>query len=57
LIAPLLSRLNEGADLAQISEFLRFELEDHFGLDPEQRGSDAFAGKVVAWFRSLDAAK
>ncbi len=54
LIAPILARLNTGADVAQLSEFLWFELEDHFGLDPESRGSDRFAEKLVAWFHALD---
>jgi hypothetical protein len=56
LIGPLMSLLNEGADVAQVSELLWFELEDHFGLDPEMKGSDSFAEKLVAWFHSLDTA-
>ena len=35
LIAPMLDRLERGADARELAEFLRLELDDHFGLDPE----------------------
>lgn len=34
MLTPLLQRLRRGADQAEIGEFLRYELEDHFGLTP-----------------------
>jgi hypothetical protein len=35
LIGPMLGRLERGADARELAEFLRLELDDHFGLDPE----------------------
>jgi hypothetical protein len=52
LIAPLLSRLARGEGVVEISEFLWFELEEHFGLDPAMKASDQFARQLVAWFGS-----
>ena len=52
LIAPVLTRLSRGDGLAEMSEFLWFELEDHFGLDPTMLGADDFAAKLVAWYRA-----
>ena len=37
MIGPLLRRLDEGEGVTEISEYLWFELEDHFGLDPAVR--------------------
>ena len=48
LIAPLLTRLDNGADPAEISEFLRYELEDHFDLDPTHYDVDSVANRLVA---------
>ncbi len=53
LIAPLLSRLNAGNGRAEISEFLRYELEDHFGLDPDRRDVDGMANRLVAWWAAV----
>lgn len=50
MIAPLLGRLREGADQAQIGAFLRHELEEHFGLDPLGQQPHAMAARVVAWW-------
>ncbi|MFI5780791.1 hypothetical protein [Nocardia sp. NPDC051570] len=50
LIAPLLSRLNTGAGRAEIGEFLRHELADHFGLSRENRGVNQVADRLVAWW-------
>ncbi|WP_432055342.1 hypothetical protein [Streptomyces sp. bgisy022] len=58
LLAPLLHRLGSGADEEQIGRFLRHELEDHFGLDPQALRPEAMAGRVMAWWaahRSTDA--
>jgi hypothetical protein len=52
LIAPVLTRLVRGDGVAEMSEFLWFELEDHFGLNPTNLGSDDFAAKLVAWYRA-----
>ncbi|MCM2575978.1 hypothetical protein [Streptomyces meridianus] len=52
MIGPLLGRLARGAGRAEISEFLWFELEDHFGLDPASRGVDSMANRLVFWWAS-----
>jgi hypothetical protein len=49
LLAPLWSRLTLGASRAALSEYLWFELQDHFGLDPVHHGTDLFADRLVAW--------
>jgi hypothetical protein len=43
LIGPILTRLARGDSRAAFSEYLRNEIENHFGLDPVRSGSDAFA--------------
>jgi len=53
LIAPLMTRLGAGAGRAQISEYLWYELEDHFGLDPARYEVDSFANRLVAWWAAL----
>ena len=53
LISPLLTRLSNGDGAAEISEFLWYDLQDHFGLDPSPGGTDDFAAKIVVWFRSV----
>jgi hypothetical protein len=53
LIAPLLTRLRTGGGRSQISEFLWYELEDHFGLDPGVRDVDGMANRLVAWWATF----
>ncbi len=53
MLAPLLQRLRGGADQAEIGEFLRYELEDHFGLDPLGLRPDAMAGRLIARWTSV----
>lgn len=50
LYADLLERLADGEDAAEIAVFLRGELEDHFGLDPNHSQPEAFAVRLVDWF-------
>jgi len=52
LIAPLWARLSQGASRAEISELLWYDVEDHFGLDPQMCGVDQFADRLVAWAAS-----
>ena len=49
LLAPLWSRLTGGTSRALLSEYLWFELQDHFGLDPLRCGTDLFADRLLAW--------
>jgi hypothetical protein len=48
LLVPLWDRLTHGATRASLSEFLWFEIQDHFGLDPERCGTDALAERLLA---------
>ncbi|MGA5407929.1 hypothetical protein ACPCSC_11765 [Streptomyces lavendulocolor] len=57
LFAPLLQQLRSGAGRSEIGEFLRHELEDHFGLDPLGPGPDAVAARVVARWTSAGPAE
>ncbi|MFD3719676.1 hypothetical protein [Streptomyces sp. NPDC058674] len=52
MFAPLLQRLRFGAGRTEIGEFLRHQLEDHFGLDPLGLRPDAMAVRVVDWWES-----
>jgi hypothetical protein len=51
MIAPLISRLDDGADRAAISEFLWNEVREHYGLDPVYAHTDEVADTLVAWFK------
>lgn len=53
MLVPLWSKLIEGGDRSSISEFLWYEIEDHFGMDPNRCGVDDFANKLVAWAASV----
>ncbi|OSZ57002.1 hypothetical protein OQI_29805 [Streptomyces pharetrae CZA14] len=50
LLPPLLRLLGGGADQAGIGDFLRHELEDHFGLAPQPSEPEAMAARVMAWW-------
>ncbi|MFG3659727.1 hypothetical protein [Streptomyces sp. NPDC047706] len=50
MLAPLLRRLRAGAGRTEIGEFLRYELEHHFGLDPLGLRPDAMADRVITWW-------
>ncbi|NED16449.1 hypothetical protein [Streptomyces sp. SID9124] len=52
MIAPLFQRLLSGAGRTEVGEFLRHELEDHFGLDPLGLQPDTMAVRVVDWWNS-----
>ncbi len=56
MLAPLLKRLRSGADRSEIGEFLRHELEDHFGLDALGLRPDAMAVRVIDWWTSASQA-
>ncbi|MFC9947801.1 hypothetical protein [Streptomyces pratensis] len=50
MLAPLLQQLRDGADQTEIGDYLRHELEDHFGLDPLGLRPEAMASRVISWW-------
>jgi hypothetical protein len=54
LLLPLWARLTQGATRESIAEYLRHEIQDHFGLDQERCGVDAVADELFAWAASCD---
>ncbi|MDK1476933.1 hypothetical protein QNO07_26625 [Streptomyces sp. 549] len=50
LLAPLLRRLGAGSSKEKIGDFLRHELEEHFGLDPRGLEPEAMAARLIAWW-------
>ncbi|MFB7462464.1 hypothetical protein ACFCZ1_02965 [Streptomyces sp. NPDC056224] len=50
MLGPLFQRLRRGTTRAELGEFLRYELEEHFGLDPADHGTDAMADRLIAWW-------
>ncbi|MFD0036953.1 hypothetical protein ACFVIZ_04820 [Streptomyces anulatus] len=53
MLAPLLQRLRGGANETEISEFLRHEVKEHFGLDPLGARPEAMASRVMAWWAAV----
>ncbi|WP_432097860.1 hypothetical protein [Streptomyces sp. WAC 04229] len=53
MLAPLLQRIRDGADPAEIGEFLRHELEDHFGLTPLRSEPEAMATRLMSWWTAV----
>lgn len=49
---PLMTRLRAGSTVEEIAGYLKSELADHFGIDPQPSRPDAFAARLVAWFAS-----
>lgn len=49
----LLALLGSGAGEAEIGDYLRSELVDHFGLRPDACNRADFARRLVDWFDSL----
>ncbi|MEV2245477.1 hypothetical protein [Streptomyces sp. NPDC049970] len=56
MLAPLLQQLRDGADQAEIGDYLRHELEDHIGLDPLGLRPEAMACRVISWWAAADQA-
>lgn len=52
LLAPLWHQLTRAASRAEIAEYLWFELQDHFGLDPESHGVDQISQPKTAVSRA-----
>ncbi|MFD9292804.1 hypothetical protein ACFWBV_31990 [Streptomyces sp. NPDC060030] len=54
MLAPMLQRLRGGANETEISEFLRHEVAEHFGLDPLGARPEAMAIRVIARWAAAD---
>ncbi|MFF7098243.1 hypothetical protein ACFY9A_38580 [Streptomyces rubradiris] len=50
MLAPLVQRLRGGSDQAEIGEFLRHELEDHFGLPSVPSEPEVMADRLMSWW-------
>ncbi|USQ86313.1 hypothetical protein NFX46_22950 [Streptomyces phaeoluteigriseus] len=50
MLGPLHRRLAGGAGRTEIGEFLRDQLEGHFGLGASGLRPDAMAARVIAWW-------
>jgi hypothetical protein len=50
LIGPILARLARSDSRASFSEYLWYQIQDHFGLDPVAHRTDAFADRLQAWY-------
>ncbi|MEU3692814.1 hypothetical protein [Streptomyces narbonensis] len=53
MLAPLLRRLRGGAEQTEIGDFLRQELEDHFGLTPLPSEPEAMAARLMSWWTAV----
>jgi hypothetical protein len=49
---PLMSRLQRGDSVDQITAYLTTELAEHFGLDPAPSRPQDFAQRLVTWFHA-----
>ncbi len=54
MLGPLLTRLNAGAEEPEIRDFLRHELEDHFGLSVAQDEVEAEASRIISWWTTRE---
>ena len=52
LIDPLLHRLGSGADRHALAGFLRHEVRDEHGQDPDEARIDEFVRRLLAWHES-----
>ena len=50
LVGPLLTLLVRGATEREITQYLRDEIDQHFGLEPENYDFAAVARRVLRWF-------
>ena len=50
LVGPLLTRLSQGASEEDITRYLRHELQEHFGLSPDNHNCAAVAQRTLRWF-------
>lgn len=56
MLAPLLQRPRRGANQAEIGEFLRYELEDHFGLAALPSEPEAMDARLMSWWTAAGTA-
>jgi hypothetical protein len=52
LIGPLLSMLDRNVTLEQVDDFLKHELDVHFGLgSPQKPGLEDISAKICEWYK------
>jgi hypothetical protein len=51
LISPIMHLLHDGAEEAEVRDWLVTELIDHFGMTPNPDRESALAGDLTAWWR------
>lgn len=52
LYYPLLARLRRGETAREIADYLRGDLEGHFGLDRNAGDPGSFAERLVRWWET-----
>lgn len=52
LSGRILGRLARGATPVEMGEFMWFEMEDLFGIDPEGCQADKFGERMAAWYQA-----
>jgi hypothetical protein len=50
LAGRVLGRLAQGATTAEMGEFLWFEMEEPFGIDPSGCEADEMGARLAAWY-------
>lgn len=57
MLVPRLRQLRDGAGQTEIGEFLRHELEDHFGLTPLPSEPETMAARLLSWWTTAGQAE
>ncbi|WP_046501495.1 hypothetical protein [Streptomyces odonnellii] len=56
MLTPLLQRFRGGADQTEIRDFLRHELEAHFGLTPLPSEPEEMTVRLMSWWTAASKA-
>jgi hypothetical protein len=52
LLGPLMTMLAAGGDVPEVTAYLRMQVEDHVGLNPDGVDVGNFAARAVVWWRT-----
>ena len=50
-VGPTMRRLEDGASVEEIADFLESVVSERMGLDPDREEAERFARRLDAWFR------